>query len=464
MCIGVLVAAFALGVPGCRDVEESDSPPGEHWPAGVRSAGASPSRQLLIVAIDGLEPTLLDALIGEGKLPAFRRLVENGSAATIDCVYGASSPVVWTTVASGTAPETHGVSGFLVDDVPVTSTVRRVPAFWNILHEAGIEIATIGWMVTWPAETNGGLIVSDRAHWGTFQRKIYPPGAVSLTSHNLGELLRRAATRLGMTYGTGFLSEFTSYDYTPSYQSFPRDDSRYSINFLIRNRLVGAYFRDAAYAKIATVVLSRYRPQVLAVYFRGVDYTSHGFWKFFEPEPFLQAGWTISEEEIRHLKEVIPRYYVYVDSLLGELVRAAEPDATVIVLSDHGFGPRTDLSVPSVGEAFTGEKPAIGDFISGNHRMEAVLIFSGSAARPGVVQKRKITHADILPTILLHQGIPIPERLPGHALTEYLDEWVGSPVLVGAPAQAEPREGHQPTPSEHDEEIREQLRSLGYIE
>lgn len=105
----------------------------------------------------------------------------------------------------------------------------------------------------------------------------------------------------------------------------------------------------------------------------------------------------------------------------------------MIVLSDHGFGPRTDPSVPSVGEAFTDEKPAIGDFISGNHRMEAVLIFSGSAARPGVVQKRKITHADILPTILLHQGIPIPESLPGHALTEYLDEWVGSPVLVGHP-------------------------------
>ena len=74
------MAAFALGVPGCRDVEESDSPPGEHWPAGVRSAGASPSRQLLIVAIDGLESTLLDALIGEGKLPAFKRLIENGRA------------------------------------------------------------------------------------------------------------------------------------------------------------------------------------------------------------------------------------------------------------------------------------------------------------------------------------------------------------------------------------------------
>ena len=39
--------------------------------------------------------------------------------------------------------------------------MRRVKALWNILSDAGREVAVVGWWATWPAETVRGAVVSD---------------------------------------------------------------------------------------------------------------------------------------------------------------------------------------------------------------------------------------------------------------------------------------------------------------
>ncbi|MHC4945157.1 MAG: alkaline phosphatase family protein, partial [Planctomycetota bacterium] len=318
--------------------------------------GVEKKTKLVLIGIDGLEPKLLDKYLKKGKMPVLEKLIENGAQSLIKCVAGMTSPVVWTTVATGVMPEVHGITGFTVDDLPVTSTIRRVPAFWNMLEQCKINAATVGWQVSWPAEKDSGIIVSDRAYWGKFEDKTFPADAIDLARYR-----RKYFTDLDD------LAKFTNFPFDPDYESLDRDDPGYAVNFLIERRLMDVYVRDTMYTEIAMEVVEKHNPEVLAVYFHGVDYTGHGFWKWYQPKPFIKAGWTIPEEEPDLLADVIPLYYEYTDTIIGRILDYVGGEPLVILLSDHGFGPRTKLSDPVTGEKKN--QPAnLGDFITGNHR------------------------------------------------------------------------------------------------
>lgn len=433
MCRTILSAALALvalsGL-GCGHSPADD--PG----------GSGP--QVLVFAVDGMEPSLLDSMLAAGRLPNIQRLVEDGSEARIKVVTNMLSPVVWTTVATGTPPEQHGITGFELDGVPVRSSDRHKPAWWNILSARGIQVATIGWMVTWPAEPASGIVISDRAHYGDFEDKVAPPGIIPLGRYQV---------RGGVPDD---LDRFTSFPYNPAYTALDESDPYYEPNFLVDRRLIRIYERDKVFTRIAIDLLGERDPQVLALYLRGIDYVSHGFWQYFEPEPFRAAGWEIDPSDVEDLKTVIPAYYEFFDEMLGRVLAAARRDSVVILLSDHGFG--TALGPYAIPR---------GDFLSGNHRGTAVLVLSGSGIRRGVQQTRQLTHYDILPTLLWLTGQPQAEDLRGRPLLEYLtDRYQASADLSPVPTYDTLRGAATDTvgASEEDEKILDELRSLGYIE
>ena len=139
-------------------------------PLSRRAAGAPgpPGRRppLIVIGIDGGEWKVIHRLWAEGKLPHLKRISEQGVATTLHTAYN-SSPVIWTTIATGVAPEVHGITDFVVPtprgDVPVSSAVRKVPALWNMLSRAGRRVAVLGWWASWPAEKVDGVVLSDRA-------------------------------------------------------------------------------------------------------------------------------------------------------------------------------------------------------------------------------------------------------------------------------------------------------------
>lgn len=411
---------------------------------GEPTSKSSAGPQLLVIAVDGMEPRLVESLLAEGRLPNLQALIEGGSQGRIKVVTTMLSPVVWTTVATGTAPAEHGITGFELDGVPVRSTDRRKPAWWNILSAGGLSVATVGWMVSWPAEPESGIVVSDRAHYGKFEHKVAPEGVIPLGRYQL---------RAGVPDD---LERFTSFPFNPAYTALDRDDPYYPPNFLVDRRLNQIYKRDKIFTRVAIDLLEDHDPDVLALYLRGIDYVSHGFWQYFEPEPFLEAGWEIDRSDVEHLRTVIPAYYEFFDEMLGRVLEAAREERTVILLSDHGFG--TALGRYAIPR---------GDFLSGNHRDKTVLVVSGTGVRRGVQQTRQLTHYDILPTVLWLTGQPQAEDLRGRPLVEYLTErWEesGSLAPVASYDALDIATGESAEATEEDEKILDELRSLGYIE
>jgi predicted AlkP superfamily phosphohydrolase/phosphomutase len=190
-----------------------------------------------------------------------------------------------------------------------------------------------------------------------------------------------------------------------------------------------------------------------AVYFRGTDMTSHFFWRYMEPESWNRE---LTPESITTFGPVVERYYVVADSLLGRMLDLADENTVVMLISDHGFAGHRGY------EGFTGDV-AVGVQM---HRKDGILFMVG----PGIERGRRIDGAsvlDITPTVLVLSGLPVARDMDGRPLTEAMNASFleKHPVAYIDTYEVAGEGGGDETPVESpvDDEIKEMLRSLGYI-
>ena len=102
--------------------------------------------------------------------------------------------------------------------------------------------------------------------------------------------------------------------------------------------LLSVLWQDRLYLDTTLHLLRTEDFSLYTTYFEGVDVVSHNFWQFIDsPEEFRQQARFPVPEDFDADRHVVDRYYEIVDGYLGELLAAAGDDATVIVVSDHGF-------------------------------------------------------------------------------------------------------------------------------
>jgi len=147
----------------------------------VRAAGAaSEPRRVLVLALDGLDWDVVRPLAAGGRLPNLSQLVADGSTGTMIIPRPLRSPAIWTTVATGVSPRTHGIEDFHLAGRRVASSDRRSEAVWESVSASSRSVAVVGWLATWPAETVRGAIVSDQAlNPGVREGRIFPLDALS---------------------------------------------------------------------------------------------------------------------------------------------------------------------------------------------------------------------------------------------------------------------------------------------
>ncbi len=248
----------------------------------------------ILFGVDGADWQVIDWMWEQGRLPHLQQLADRGIAAPLETFHHAS-PVIWTTVATGRMPKAHGITEFVVPtgrgDQPVASTLRRVPALWNMLTASGRRTAVVGWWASWPVEEIDGVIISDRAVHDIRDR-VWPPDYLAAFDAELARL--RSEER-----GTE----------KPSMLEADRVFSR------------------------AAIDLARDHYDLLMLYLRGVDISCHFHWRAFEPQAFPDADPVDLETE----RELVAREYELVDRTLGELMTVTRTEANIIVMSDHGF-------------------------------------------------------------------------------------------------------------------------------
>ena len=157
---------------------------------GQRAYRKSSIDRLVILGLDGMEPTLAEKFMAEGKLPNLARLKKEGSYARLRTTTPAISPVAWSSFMTGSEPSKHNIFDFLSRDprtylpdlssarigkprrtvplgkylVPLSKPdirgLRRSVPFWKILGEKGIFSTVLRVPITFPPEKFKGHLLS----------------------------------------------------------------------------------------------------------------------------------------------------------------------------------------------------------------------------------------------------------------------------------------------------------------
>ena len=134
-----------------------------------KKRGPARTSRLVLLGLDGLEPTLLEEGMQAGRLPHFASL----NYQTLGTTCPPLSPVAWSTFATGLNPGKHGVFDFVhrTSDLKLklafsevigkrARQLRKGRSFWEILGEYGVFSQILRVPVTWPSGRFFGTLLS----------------------------------------------------------------------------------------------------------------------------------------------------------------------------------------------------------------------------------------------------------------------------------------------------------------
>jgi predicted AlkP superfamily phosphohydrolase/phosphomutase len=157
---------------------------------GKRAYKSSLVDKIVIIGLDGLEPSLAEKYMAEGKLPNLARIKNEGSYARLQTTTPAISPVAWSSFMTGSEPSKHNIFDFLSRDpktylpslssahigkpkkvlclgkyaIPLSKPeirgLRKSVPFWKILGDAGIFSTILRVPITFPPEKFAGHLLS----------------------------------------------------------------------------------------------------------------------------------------------------------------------------------------------------------------------------------------------------------------------------------------------------------------
>ena len=144
--------------------------------------------RVVVIGLDGLEPSIVRRLMADGRLPQFQRLAETGTMSELATTLPPISPVAWSSFQTGVNPGKHNIYDFLNRDLrtylPELSSARIVEGhasgwrkwfggggasvrmlrksqpFWKLIGDHGIFSTILRVPITFPPERFFGLSLS----------------------------------------------------------------------------------------------------------------------------------------------------------------------------------------------------------------------------------------------------------------------------------------------------------------
>ncbi len=147
-------------------------------------------KKVIFLGLDGLEPTLTEKYLAEGKMPNLAKLRDQGRYAKLRTTFPPLSPVAWSTFATGSNPGKHQMFDFLQRSFksyipelasshvapparslkigkwripigrPLIEMRRKSKTFWSILGEHRVGSTILRVPITFPPEKFEGKLLS----------------------------------------------------------------------------------------------------------------------------------------------------------------------------------------------------------------------------------------------------------------------------------------------------------------
>ena len=427
-----------------------------------------------MVGVDGMTFDIIDPLVAKGQLPNVAKLLARGTRAVLHSEEPMRSPALWTTIATGQPRDVHKIYDFVTDSAYwpkdlrqpnqalVTSDMRAAPALWQMATQAKRKSLVVGWLNTWPAEAIHGVMFApyvalNERRQTSIKGRIYREADAQAFPKELFE------EALPMIMAT---DQVPPKRLTNLVSEPPEDSELYTAIPLLKRYLYTARWSIASTltnVRIIEQTRARHGPfDLVMTYFDGADTLAHRFWIMRESLSDIEARLSAHGIDPKYAKElkdrfgkVLDGYYRLVDEMLGRLMAAMGPNTTVILVSDHGWGPSPGAKAHHDSVPFDGE-----------HRLDGVFIAAGPTIKHTTVSPLSLY--EVTPTILYLMGLQIPEKLPGRVAEEIIRK-----KHLSAIPPTFTNQGLPPPPSEtqtrhvkapHSDDELERLRSLGYVD
>jgi len=436
---------------------------------GATAPSPDSSYRILILGFDGADPEFLTSLMSQGKLPNFERLFREGAYGPCQTFKPTKSNVIWTSIATGKRMEKHGIVDWMVlsedgqERLLTTGNQRRTEALWNIATTRGKSVQIVNWWATWPAESVAGEMVSNhftKIRSRRIEDATYPAA--------LYEELEPFA-QIGMD---SVRDEMRAAGIPVYSEEIMRGMFRPTENFRRRfEASVDLFAEDMLVERVANHLLdTRGQRDLFGVIFRNADIFSHFLWRFIDIrlasevfELLNQKKKPLTPEIEKTMDEayasVLEAVYIHEDRRLGRFLERAGPDTVVVVVSDHGFQFRNygfyHYALGPPGARAPGSVETLAP--------PGVVFLWGPPIRAGV----RLGYAsvfDVTPTALYLMGLPVGKDMDGRVLVEALSpELLAARPVEWVPTYDTGTRGGAPRESPVDEEILEELETLGYV-
>jgi predicted AlkP superfamily phosphohydrolase/phosphomutase len=257
----------------------------------------------LVIGLDCAPPQLVfDRWLDE--LPTIRALTERGSYGVLRSCDPPITVPAWSVMTSSRSPGALGIYGFRnrrdysYDGLSFASSRSvRVPRVWDLLSERGRPVIVLGVPQTYPiTPVNGAMVSCFLTPDVETSRYTHPP-----------ELKDEIEALVGR--------------YMVDVPDFRTDDKDRLLADL--EEMTDKRFRLAEH-------LLETRPwDLFFMVEMGTDRIQHGFWRFTDPTHRLY-------EEGNRYEDAMLDYYRRLDGRIARLLRFADDDTAVLLVSDHG--------------------------------------------------------------------------------------------------------------------------------
>ncbi|MBA2565415.1 MAG: alkaline phosphatase family protein [Gemmatimonadetes bacterium] len=258
--------------------------------------------KVLILGVDGGSYELIRRWAGEGLLPAFRELLATGASGILESTHPPVTSPAWPCFMTGKNPAKHGVFDFITHDGSdvglVSSRSVESKTLWELLSEKGKRVGVVDIPVTHPPRPVNGFVISDALLAG--RPASWP-----------ADFLARCEEKLG------------------PYQIFAQTPEADLVGFA--EETIGLLGRMETYLHH---FLDEEQPDFLAVRLGAPDAIQHFYWRYMDRDHPLH-----DPAEAERLGGMILKAYAKVDEILGRVLARLGDEWTVMIVSDHGFGP-----------------------------------------------------------------------------------------------------------------------------
>ena len=390
-------------------------------PAAPDYAVVPTGLRVRVLGIDGLERRMAEHLVARGEMPALARLLAAGARARLRAEPERVPAIVWTTIATGRGPEAHGIRSADSRRVtglrtPVSLDAERSPFI------SALGAATDFLRLTRP-QPPSAVLRSVKTFWNVASEKGLRVGVVNWWATWPAD----AVNGYVVTDRAAFKLEKGG---PPDREVYPAEAFEGLRPLLDASEPERSRRLDRFHLAAARALRAGTPPDVEALYLSGLDIFT--MQQLGEAPASDLAGLDAKLAAVRE-------HYRFVDGLVGEVVEGRGPKDVLVLVGDPGRLARG------------GAQPA-----------EGLLVLAGEAVAPadlGTVSER-----DVAPTVLHLLGLPRSRELDGQVLESAFTDAFRREHPVRLVDSYGRRPASRSARSDFDEDVLEQLKSLGYIQ